>query len=734
MSQQQVVWCVLAVVLTGLLTPVVCGAEAITPHPSITAFRQDVHTAYDRKDGLPSNDVLRIGVVESGDVLVLTANGAARFADEHWLPLSDKTDIEQAERALAEPSRPREATGEQGFSQPVRSVASRDGVTVAAAAEGLFSFDNGAWRLLLPQMGHKRWAPVDVRVVTFDEEGQLWFAAPQGVGVRRLDGGWQLFTGADGLPFNDFTCAAAGPDGIWFGTTNGAIHFQEGEWHFRQGGRWLINDHVRDLAVDAEGTAWIATPGGVSRIAARPMTLAKKAAFYEAEIEQHHRRTPLGYVNPADLAVAGDRSTATPTYSDNDGFNTGLYLAAMSHAYAATQDERYRGYADQAFRAIAFLSEVTQGGLHPAPTGFIARNVIPTSEPDPNDVYDLAYDLRRKKADALWKVIQPRCPVDESGEWFWKCDASSDELDGHFFGYATYFDRVCQSDEERGAVQRVVRPIIEHLLEHGLNLVDHDGQPTRWARFSPDDLNRNSAWCEERGLNSYSILTYLIIAHHITGDARYREVYLDLAFEEGYAMNGMTQPKAVSGPDSVGHQPDDNMAFLNYYHLIRYESDPRLLNMYHQAIHHHWQYERWERNPFTNFIYAACVTGKKRRDQWGEVDLTPPPNCLQDAVDTLQRYPLDLIEWPMSNAHRTDLVTVGTPDEERGGRSDGYAFPIDERHETYWDWDPWKLTSTGNGTRLRSGFHYLLAYYLGRSHGFFSEVGEDRDDPLRTRR
>ncbi|MBL6832319.1 MAG: multidrug efflux SMR transporter [Pirellulales bacterium] len=39
--------------------------------------------------------------------------------------------------------------------------------------------------------------------------------------------------------------------------------------------------------------------------------------------------------------MPGDLTTVRPDSSDNDGFNTGLYLAAMSHAYAVTNDERY---------------------------------------------------------------------------------------------------------------------------------------------------------------------------------------------------------------------------------------------------------------------------------------------------------------------------------------------------------------------------------------------------------
>ena len=508
--------------------------------------------------------------------------------------------------------------------------------------------------------GHR----LDVRAVTYDASGRLWFAAPQGVGCREADGNWQLYTGAEGLPFNDFTCIAAGRAGVWFGTTNGAIHFYNGQWSFRQGGRWLVDNHVRDIVIDDDGNAWLATAGGISLIAFERMTLAKKATYYADEIEKHHRRTRFGYVNPARLAVPGDKSTAVPVFSDNDGFNTGLYLAAVSLGHAATGQPTLGRHADQAFRALAFLSDVTQGGDHPAPKGFIARNVIPTSEPDPNETYDLAYDVRRNRADSLWKIIRPRLPIDESGQWYWKCDSSSDELDGHFFGYAVYFDHVCSTDNEKNKVRRVVRRIIDHILAHDLNLVDHDGLPTRWAHFSPDDLNRNEAWCDERGLNSYSILTYLAIAHHITGDEKYRERYLELAVDHGYGMNGMTQPKTLPGPNSFGHQPDDNMAFMNYYHLIRYETDPQLLSMFHHAIRSHWQYEQFERNALTNFIYGACCVGARRRDQWGEVELTPPPSCFLDAVDTLKRYPLDLVEWPMSNAHRIDMVPLGHGDDE----------------------------------------------------------------------
>lgn len=693
---------------------------------AVEAFQQEYHRAFTADQGLPDNDVTRVGIDEQGKLVAETAKGTAQCNGEQWQPAALSGGVIPSRNQLDE-AQVASLRNAAGGTIEIRATATRNGEIAVASNLGLYLGDGATWRLALPKQGAVRWAPIDVRAVAYDDSGRLWFAAPQGAGCRVSEDDWLLFTGTEGLPYNDFTCMAAGPGGVWFGTTNGAIHYRDGQWAFRQGRRWLLDNHVRDIAVDAEGNAWFATGAGVSCIARKPMTLAEKAALYEDEIEKYHRRTRLGYVNPASLAAPGKRDQATPVFTDNDGHNMGLYLGAVSLGYAVTGRDKMRQDAANAFRALAFLSEVTQGGTHPAPKGFIARAVKPTSEPDPNPQFDLAYDQRRQKADSLWKIIQPRWPIDASGEWYWKNDSSSDELDGHFFGYAAYFDNVCKTEAEKDEVRAVVRRIMDHIISHGYNLVDFDGRPTRWGHFSPDDLNRNEYWYGERGLKSLSILTYLTIAHRITGDATYRDALLELADVHGYAMNGMNNPKFVPIPEGPWHQPDDNMAFMSYYHLVRYETDPRLLSMFQQALRTHWLYEARERNPFANFVYAACCYGKVRRDNWGATDLTPPPRCYEDAIDTLKRYPLDLVDWPMSNAHRLDMLPFldeqGKPTAS-GRRLDGEVFPIDERHEIYWDLNPWALSYNGNGARLREGVPFMLAYYMGRAHGFIAENGQ----------
>ena len=263
---------------------------------------------------------------------------------------------------------------------------------------------------------------------------------------------------ADGLPYNDFTTVAAGERGVvWFGTRKGAIRFDGRTWEYRQGRRWLPDDEVRSIAVGATGDAWIATPRGLAHIARRPMTLAQKARVFEEEIDKRHRRTPFGYVHPVRLARPGDVTEWTQTDSDNDGLWTAMYGAGECYACAATKDAAACERARRAFEALRFLGEVTQGGPHPAPRGFVARSILPADGPDPNVQDSPERDRERQSRDKRWKQIAPRWPKSADGKWYWKSDTSSDELDGHYFFYGLYYDLVPKTAAETERCARTSR-------------------------------------------------------------------------------------------------------------------------------------------------------------------------------------------------------------------------------------------------------------------------------------
>ena len=226
---------------------------------------------------------------------------------------------------------------------------------------------------------------------------------------------------------------------------------------------------------------------------------------------------------PPWLPVTSEAGQRTHQYRrDNDGLWTSMYGAGECFAFAATGNQDAARRAHQAFRALAFLQEVTQGGSHPAPKGYVARTIRSTTLPDPNDGR-LERDKRfAKERDSLWKVYEPRWPVSADGKWYWKSDTSSDELDGHFFFYPLYYELVAQTDDEKMAVRKVVAALMDHLILHDFQLVDHTGTVTRWGT-SPRRSEPSSRLVGRTRIKSLSMLAYLAVASHITGDARYRK-------------------------------------------------------------------------------------------------------------------------------------------------------------------------------------------------------------------
>ena len=686
-------------------------APALQPGMRVGTFMAEVRTFYTAAEGLPSDDV-RTVTIRDGTVYAGTASGSARLSGGKWI--AAPAPVERAP-ALA---------GLEGVADVRQTAEHQDGRVAVAAGSGLYLRDAaGRWQALYPRTENRSWAPADVRGVAFDARGRFWFASPQGVGC--FDGVWKLYTGADGLPYDDFTTMAAGAGGaVWFGTRRGAIRFDGNTWEYRQGLGWLPHDEIRGIAVDKDGGAWFATPKGVGVIQRRPITLAEKARFFEDEIDKRHRRTPFGYVDSVSLSSPGDKSQWTQHDSDNDGLWTSMYGAGECFAYAATRDPQARKRAKAAFEALRFLGQVTQGGSHPAPKGYVARTILPTSGPNPNLTANTPERDRRQleTRDRLWKIIVPRWPTSADGKWYWKSDTSSDELDGHYFFYSLYYDLVADTEEEKQRVREHVDALTGHLVDHGFHLVDHDGKPTRWGVFSPERLNHDKDWWEERGLNSLSILSYLRTAEHITGNPRYGEAARMLIEKHAYASNVLIA-KTNLGPGS-GNQSDDEMAFMSFYCLLKYEKDPVLRQMFCLAFHRRWIVEQPELNPLFNFIYAASALGLKFEDASGTEDLSPSSGWLEESADTLKRYPLDRANWGLANSHRKDIVPLPgyiQGGRMRGRRRDGRVLSIDERFVDKWNHDPWSLDYGGDGRRLADGASFLLPYYMGLYHRFIED-------------
>jgi hypothetical protein len=458
----------------------------------------------------------------------------------------------------------------------------------------------------------------------------------------------------------------------WFERAVARLH--RGRWHVFAGPRWLPEGAVQAVWPGADGGVRVRTASGRVRLYLRHLTFAEKAAWYEAQVAARHERR--GYVAACRLQRVGDLSSAVRYATDNDGLWTAMYLAAQCYCWAVTHNPEARRRARQAMQALLDLQRVTPI------EGFPARALV----------YDGEQVLRSDPDRCEWHAFV--LPDSRSGQW--KGDTSSDEIVGHVYGLSLYYDLAAA--EERGAVSAALASIADHVLEHGYYLVDVDGAPTTWGIWAPQDLNADPYRMGDRGLNALELLALLRAAHHVTGSQRYLGAYHDLIARHGYALNVVDQRHTV--PGHVNHS-DDELAFLAYYPLLKYEDDASIRALYERGLERAWQHVRPEACPLWNWIYGAS-TGRP---------------CDADAArEALADIPLDLVTYHVDATDRLDVVV--RPYRDRHGRPQAERpLPWLERPPMQWNGNPYSLLG-GDGRAEEAGTVYLLPYWMGRYYGF----------------
>jgi len=499
--------------------------------------------------------------------------------------------------------------------------------------------------------------------------------------VRAADGSVDsLVGGSRGLAVSDLTCLAVSPHGdLWIGSRHGLVHWRDGHVELYAGGRWLPDDEVQAVAVEDDGSVRVRTVSGACRIRFRTLSLAEKADHYERLTDARHVR--FGYVTGCQLLRPGDLSTTAHHIDDNDGLWTAMYLAAQCFRYAVSGSEDARGKVRSALRAILALERQS------TVPGMPARALTHRSEAD------------------FGRPRQGEWHPTADGQWEWKADTSSDEIDGHYFAWGICWDLTADA-EEKAAIAGAVRRVTDHILRHGYALVDVDGRPTRWGMWAPERLNHDPAWRAERGLNSLEVLSYLKVAAHITGDSTYERAYRELVTDHHYALNTLRQ-RVVPGdfPGAENNHSDDELAFLAYYNLLRYETDPGLRALYLGSLEHAWTIVRPEGCPLWNLLYGA---------------LSGQPCDAEAAVKALREVPLDLVHWRMTNSRRPDLEWTASAD--RFGQAQlRRPLPWRERPLHKWNGNPYRPDG-GNDLSEECGTFWLLPYWLGRYHGILAEA------------
>jgi hypothetical protein len=488
-------------------------------------------------------------------------------------------------------------------------------------------------------------------------------------------------------PFSDLTTGVRAADGgLWVGSQHGLMLLapQATQWRVFHSRRWLPADDVTDLTVIQPNEVLAMTSEGAVRIKQQEMTLARKMAEINDNIQKHHLRFGLvGEVHlkePGNLAAGYRQQT-----NDNDGLWTSLYVAAEAFRYGATGDPAAKKNARAALEALMFLERIT--GI----PGFVARSV-------------LTIDDDSWKHGGEWHKSA-------DGKWWWKGDTSSDEVDGHYFAYSIYHD-VAATDDEKKEISAYVARITDHIIDHGFYYVGPSGQPTTWGVWAPEKLNHDLKRLGDRGLNSLEILSHLKVAQHIVGNPRYAAAAKELIEKHAYATNTVLQKH--TWPLEMTNHSDDELAFTAYYPLVIYERDPELRSKYMTSLRRTWMVERPEHSPFFNFIYAAGLQANEWTDPLMRPDagLVPAEDYDREAcIEWFREVPQDTMLWTVKNSHRRD-VTVTITNRFKRARGDR-VLPIAERHVMKWNGDPYQLDHGGDGRARDDGTFILLPYWMG---------------------
>ncbi|MBN1347361.1 MAG: hypothetical protein JXQ73_32020 [Phycisphaerae bacterium] len=522
--------------------------------------------------------------------------------------------------------------------------------------------------------------------IDLDEKGRIWCQTQQT--AVRLDGNaWHhldrvplltppaLPTNLPGtLPWQPPACVAKSPKGrLWVGTARGLCLWDAHRWRAFHGKRWLPDDHVNAVTVAADGSAWVATDAGVAHVYTQRMTLADKADHFLKILRARHVRR--GLVGKIVFEQPGHLDKYHQPSDDNDGLWTALYVAAESFRYAATGAPDAKANATESVRAMLLLEEVT------SLPGFVARSYVARGQ--------------GPKHGGIWYPSK-------DGKWDWKGDTSSDEIDGHFLAYAIYHDLV-DDEETRQRVADTARRIMDRIIDGGFKYHGPNGRRTRWGVWAPHELNETLEWRGERGLNSLSLLTYLEVTRHLTGDEKYRRIACELIDKHHYAKNTVNQKINIPG---ITNHSDDELAFVNYYNLLRLEKDPEIRKIYVESITRSWRIERPEHSPLFNFIYGSAAAG---------------PFDLPVSVEWLQDFPMDLVYWEVDNRGRKDVEVNPIRDRFKQPQSKA-VLPPSERPLMRWNGNPYALRGGSADGRVEDdGTIWLLPYWMGRHHGFIVE-------------
>ncbi len=363
-------------------------------------------------------------------------------------------------------------------------------------------------------------------------------------------------------------------------------------------------------------------------------------------------------------------------WQEDTDWLTGLYVGAESFRYATTGENSAKNYARASWLALHELSNVS--GI----PGVVARHY-------------------RKDFEGELGTGRKRWHRNKDGT-YWIGDISRDQLSGHIFGLATYYDLVA-SEEERRIIESDIEAITDMIIDNNMVAVDWDGKPCIHGNF----------W-----VSPLFALAFLKSAYHITKKERYQEKYLEL-IDPHYFLGHALKDARVSANPFFQHYHQDSPL----YHLVQYETDPDILHHILRCMELLYNDTKGHGNVYFMFDYAIShpesSAGCKGVAELLEYDFSHlnvakwdkdareyvKDRCISTRIRRSLKYILG-IEKSLPNGKGSYIPLKYRPPKEFGWN----YYAGEEARRPYGK-------AGHHGINIQySGVDYLLVYWMGRYH------------------
>jgi hypothetical protein len=394
--------------------------------------------------------------------------------------------------------------------------------------------------------------------------------------------------------------------------------------------------------------------------------LSEKAAYLQQVLLDRHWLDGL-YVGIIDSPPPGAKLPLPHTVNQpgnviHAGVWTGRYLGGVGYQYAVTKDPRAREIGGQILKALRIQQEVT------GKPGLLCRGYVKGHGP--------VVDWERDGGDSKkWRQGQGKY-----ADYRFYSDVSVDNFNAVMYGYAIYFDLAADEEQKRYIAYDVDR-LMTHVLDNHCRIIDLDGEPTLYGHIGIDpDPSRDEYYARRRRAAGFGggpslrselfLLADLLIAHHITGKARYSDFYKKVIDRfKGSPDPVANRPANAGAPQRrrLDHS-SQGQAYESLYNLIRYEKDPELLARYRPWLSNMWETNWSEGNALFAYMALALLPEYRDAAQIAAKRAPTAPHAaqaLQSARETLELYPLDRVMRPVMNSIRKDIEVRTVPGRGR---------------------------------------------------------------------